>query len=669
MESVSDNINRGRAGTIELWNKIKSNLTSFVYDVINKGVDKQTLHAQKVRDIYRSILAKHGITKEVIKSWYEDSHKFELKDAKGRTKTFSFTTNELMSIFMHTRSIHNLSVLRKNGIDRFAKVGKIEIRGFTSEIIDQMTATLTQQQKDVAREVGSKLMDGANKVAMNETSQTLEGINIAIVKNYWPARRSLIRAIAGKKIRGVQSLIESMGILKERVGSGNPLKMSGFFETVYNTNKQVSAYVGLAPALRDVKATLSPDVIAEYERNGWGKEISVIKEFIERVEDNSPQVSPLNTVVGKLIGGFARSVFALNVKIWVRQQISSLLITSYVDTRHLGAFKGIATKEALDEIKSLSPQLAARFESFRFDRDIGDASLENELLEYLTGELNLNDKFLLGMKFFDTNAIVDVYRAAKSEIAELNPGLNSNSSEFKSQLKERFEWLVRHTQPVWHVKDRSLLGSSPNKLVRALTMFMSQREQMVRMVTGASVEYTNSNRDDAAISRLARVYGAVGLNLALFTLYNVAWAGLVRKKKQTIVGTFSQFVQNALGTIFFSRFATEILRNTTNAIQGRFLQVSFETGPQRILAEGATGLVYLNLAALHFITGELYGLGPNRNEKKWKNELLVAIDGLAQSFAGVRGLPYIGPQDILKGIRAWSEDINEDDISTVNTFR
>ena len=671
LESVSDNISGGIAGTIDLWFKAKKNLTAFVYDVIDKGVDEQTKYARKVRNIYRAVLKKHGVTKETVKKWFEDSHVFEMKDGKGSKKTFSFTTNELMSIFMHTRNQHNLDVLRENGMNRFLP-GKrtIEIRGFTNELLDRITDTLTSRQKAIAKDIGTQLMDGANKTAINETSQTLEGRDIAIVTHYWPARRAIVRDIAGKKLQGVQKLIESLGIFKERTGTGNPLRMSGFFETVYNTNKQTAAYVGLAPALRDAKSVLSVDVREEYIRNGWGKEMAVIEEFIRRIEDNAPQVSQLDTVVKRLVGRFARSRFALNVKIWVRQQVSSLLTFAYVDAKHIRAFRGLATKEDITAIKELSPQIGARFESFRFDRDIGDASLENELEEYLTGELSLKDSFLLGMKYFDTNAIVDLYRVSVSEIAEARPDLDQNSKEFKGLLKSRFEWLVRHTQPVWHVKDRSLLGSDPRPLVRALTMFMSQREQMVRMITGASVEFSNSKKDTAAQLRLAKVYGAVGLNIAMFTMYNAAWALLVRKKKKTILDVGSEFVQNMFGNLFFGRYAAEIIRVTTNKVQGTgFGQVSFEAAPVRLLQTGGNGLVNLSAAAFHLITGEIYLAGPNRNQEKWKNELLVAIDNLVDFTSGVTGLPYVGPKDIVSGLKAWGKEIDFEDETPTGRFR
>lgn len=665
LESISDNMNKGRAGIIDIWQKNAKNLTQFTYDVINQGSDIRAIQATKARDLYRSILERHNIITKNVIDWAKDKNVFILEDGNGKTKEFSFTTNELLSIFMHTRNTHNLDVLRQNGIDRFLKDRKIEIRGFTNDIIDSMIGELTQSQKAFAREIGSRLMDGINKDALNETSQKLESRNIATIINYWPARRAIIRGLKGKRLVGVRNLLENMGFLRERVGTGNPLRMSGFFETVYNVNKNVAAYAGMAPALRDVKSVLSNDVIAEYQRNGWKKEIDSIVKIIERVEDNPSETGPLDTVLARLIGGFARSRFALNVKIWIRQQLSSLLMTAYIAPKHLAAMRGVQNKEIIDRIKRISPQTKARFESFRFDRDIGDATLNNELQEYLTGELTTKDTFLLGMKFFDTNAIVDVFRVAESEIAELRPELKQGSTEFESAVKQRFEWLVRHTQPMWNPKDRSLIGSDPRPLFRALTMFMSQREQMVRMVTSAQVEYSNSAKDNQATRRLAKVYGAVGMNIALFTMYNTAWALVVQRKKKTVLDVLGEFIRNIFGNLFYSEFSTEIIRATVNGAQGKFNKVSFETGPQSVLSNGVTGIVTFNLAALHFITGER---NKTTGKKKWKTEILVAVDSLADSISGVTGLPYVGPKDIIKGLIAYGNEFETEPKAT-ESFR
>ena len=113
-----------------------------------------------------------------------------------------------------------------------------------------------------------------------------------------------------------------MGILKERVGVGNPLRLSGFFETVHNSNKNVSRYVGLAEPLREVKSVFNEDVIAEMEDSGRGEEAKLINRLIERIEDPKEPTRQLDITIRRMLGGFAKSKLFLNVKIAPRQQIS-----------------------------------------------------------------------------------------------------------------------------------------------------------------------------------------------------------------------------------------------------------------------------------------------------------------------------------------------------------
>ncbi len=673
MESVLDAVSGARSGTYDLWRKSKKAITEFVYDVLNKGVDKQILHSEKARNIFRKILVDNKVTQKDILNWAtrpEDVsivkkvfgfaprpqvHKFMLENAKGKVVEFEFTTNELMSIFMDSRHSHNLAVLLKDGYNRLIQGKKQKIRGLTIEKTEEIIASLTEQQKRVARQVGSKLMDGFNKDAINNTSVKLEFFELAKVFMYWPARRSITRIVRGKKLSGTVKVVEGMGLLKERVGIGNPMKLTGFFETVYATNKNVAAYVGLAEPLREVKSVYNKEIIEELENIGRGKEVKLITDLLERFEGQSTLIGPLDTIIKRMLGGFAKAKLFLNIKIAPRQQISEFLISAYVDTKYMTEFRGVGTKELTEEISELSPQLKARFEQLQFDRDIGDAFIENELMNYLTGKTTLIDKTAIGMKFFDKNAIIDIYRAVKAEVIEKNPNININSEEGKTLLKDRFEWVVRHTQPMWHPKDRSLIGSDPRPLIRSMTMFMSQREQLVRMVNNGVVDYINSKKTTEDAVRIGRVLGTVALNLVAFTLYNFAWATLIHRKKRDIWDLGKFFLNDILSLPFFGKYIAKSFEITFNALAGRpIFKRSFDEGP----IEGILGRILIEaipnfaLAGKHFITKERYQSGPNRGKDKWPIELFVAVDAVVDAVASLKGIPYYGAKDIVRSVKA-----------------
>jgi hypothetical protein len=673
LESVSDAVSGARPGTYKLWTKAKRAMTQYVYDVIDKGVDNQVLHADGAKDIMRQILTDNGVTHKDILNWSmrpQDVsivqkafnfgpkpvvHTFTLEDSRGNATEYDFTSAELMSVFMHTRNSHNLAVLLNDGMNRTIKKTEQRMRGFTVEVVDEMIDALTPQQKKVARQVGSKLMDSYNRDAINETSAILEFFELAKVENYWPARRSIIRGPKGKKLAGANLLVESMGLLKERVGTSNPLILSGFFETAFNSSNSAAKYVGLAEPLREVKAVYTPDVILEMKEQGRSQEAKRITQFIERIEGQLFEKDELGEIIAAMLGGFAKSKLFLNAKIAPRQQISEFLISSYVDPKYMREFRGIPSKADIQAVRDLSPQMKARFDSLQFDRDIGDAFQRNSMMNWLTGDVSLIDKTAVGMKFFDTNAIVDIYRATKAEVIDNNPDVDINSEEGQALLKDRFEWVVRHSQPVWNVKDRSLLGSSLNPATRSLTMFMSQREQLVRMVNNGISDYVNSEKTNEDALRLGRTLGSIALNLAAFSAYNLAWAVIIKKRDKDVLDALRDAMKDVISLPFFGGWFAQAFGYYFNIFteKSTFGQRGFQDGTiegilKNILIDGIGGFA---MAGKHFVTKEKYQGGPNSNELKWKTELFVAIDSLAGAVASLKGLPYYGATDIVDTVK------------------
>jgi hypothetical protein len=300
--------------------------------------------------------------------------------------------------------------------------------------------------------------------------------------------------------------------------------------------------------------------------------------------------------------------------------------------------------------------MKARFDSLQFDRDVGDAFQRNSMMNWLTGETSLIDHTALGMKFFDTNAIVDLYRATKAEVVDNNPDVAIDSEAGQALLKDRFEWVVRHTQPVWNVKDRSLLGSSLSPLTRSLTMFMSQREQLVRMVNNGVSDYVNSKKTNEDALRLGRILGSVAMNLAAFTAYNLAWAVLIKKRHKDVADAMRDAVKDVLSLPFFGGWFAEAFGYYFNIFADKptFGQSGFQDGTiegilKDILLDGIGGFA---LAGKHFVTEEKYKSGPNKGKLKWKTELFVAIDSMANAIASLKGLPYYGAKDIAQTVIA-----------------
>ena len=316
----------------------------------------------------------------------------------------------------------------------------------------------------------------------------------------------------------------------------------------------------------------------------------------------------------------------------------------------MAAIRVVSNETDRREMNALSPQIRARREGFQFDRDIGDAFVQNELMNYLTGDISYIDKTGIGLRYFDGNAIEDIYRAARAEVTDKNPDIDIKSDEGKALLKDRFEWLVRHTQPMWHTKDRSLLGSDPRPLVRLFTMFMSQREQMVRMTSNGILDYAYSDKTTQDATRLGRSIGAVALNMTLFTIFNMAWAVVVHRKRKDLKDLLRAAMKDTLSLPFFGKYLSASAEIVFNVFADEpnwrrtFDKDAFESILADILLEAIPNFAR---AGKHLVTGEKYKSGPNQDEQKWKNELFVAIDALAEAFAAIKGIPYYGAKELI----------------------
>uniref|UniRef100_A0A6M3IN92 Uncharacterized protein n=1 Tax=viral metagenome TaxID=1070528 RepID=A0A6M3IN92_9ZZZZ len=663
LESISDNLAGGRSGLYQKWSNTKHAITEYIYDVIDFGVDAQYRHSEKVKNLTRELIKQFGVDPVALAN---ETHTVDMEDGQGNEVKTEFSQAELMSIYMHTRNPHNLAVLTMQGMDRLGEKDQTEkIRGFTREKLDILNDLLAQEQKAMARAFGSLLMDGLNRKAINTTSLKMEGREIADVENYWPAQRRILRDMLGAKPKGIQSLLEGMGFLKERTGKGNPLRLKGFFKTIYETNKNVSAYVGLAPAMRDVKAVWNAQVQDAYDEAGWKQEAQNITDFIERIEAGSQEMSQIERAtlgaLARIRGQFAKSIFSLNVKLWARQQVSALLISAYVENKYMKAMKGVSDADTIARIRDLSPQTAQRFDSHRYDRDIGDAVLDHEFLDYLVGDgtmdafkKNVQRKdikgaignaqvaFLSGMKYFDTNAICDLFRTIEAELQDKRPDLEVNSKEYNKQLKDRFEWVARHTQPMWHAKDRSHLGGTQNEYIKTFTMFFSQREQINRMVTNAVIEYANGVKETADKMELAKVLGTVATNIAIFTAYNLAWASVIGGDEKKVADAITEMIKNTFGNIFFVGTAfTEVVRKVEGLSRGKYVQIDIDSGPISMIEPGLEGIAYL-VSPLFGAVDDVEGL---------KKNIGRGTELAFETLIKINGLPYTGPENITKRLR------------------
>lgn len=630
LEHTLDYICGGLDGDYKSWDNGRYEMTRQIYDVIDAGVSRQYRMLVSIRGQVRAALKAHDITMEEAQ---------RLVDTKINVKlggeNFELNLDTMMAIYMDSKNPHNLKVALQNGYeDRDTKIGKI-----TQEEIDELVNLIPQKVKDFCDDIGENVLDGECKDAINSTSIMIEGYPLAKVDNYWSAKRFKQSKVPGKKPKQIQSTIEGLGLLKERVGTGNPLLLKSFFMTVLETSKNAAAYHGLAPALRDAKAILNNDkFIDALKANGYKGYIKHLHEMIKRVEDNSAEFDVAEKALSKMTGKFAKSVFSLNPKLWVRQYVSIALLSGYIDPKYFAEIRFAANKEVLSEAMRWSPQIKNRIEGHRYERDIGSAVMGHKSLPFYFDTMPFTDQMLFGMSYFDTRAILDCWRVAKAEVKDNNPGLTG--AEYYSAVADRAEFLIRKTQPTWHVKDRSVIGSTTSPFTRAMTMFSSQREKIVMMGVSAARVYQKTGNT----AQFARKLGNIAMNAVLIGLFNAGFGFIVYRKRKTIKEIMFDFLGDIVGLFYGGKYVWDAVKRATLRYQKKPVYgETIELPPLRLIETLFSGIGDFSAGARKFAD----------NDPAWKKDMFKAADNAAEAVALFHGLPYIGPKEIYKGLTRW----------------
>ncbi|KKM04813.1 hypothetical protein LCGC14_1760450, partial [marine sediment metagenome] len=568
LESLCDAIAGGRSGNFSEWFTNQGTFTDSVYNQIDAGVDKQYFAAEEQRALVTKLMDKHKITDKLFVKWHKDKIPITING-----KVYNLSSVDLMTTYMHSRNPHNEKALLRNGYKwghgfKQKSTGPMKIAE-----LDMILAHVTPQMEAFCEDIGNLMFDGLNKGLINKTSVEVDGFELATLLNYFPAERYLEKRAKGKTPRKLFSFVEGMGILQERVGTGEPLALRGIFETIYRNNQYVSAYHGMAAGLRNAKAIVNdPDVTQMMNENGYREYRETMIDLIEKVEDDSAETDMLEKFWAKRISKAAKSIFALNPKLSPRQQISSALYFAYSDMRFVKDMRHIMTPDVIKFMQEYMPQEYTRIKRHQYDRDVGTAMLEKEPYRYFTGKALKRDLPLYPMSFFDGNAISDGVRIAMAEVKHNQPDIKVDSQEYIDLVKKRASWLIRHTQPTWHNKDRTKLGATRNPLTKALTMFMSQRAKLVQMLVNAAEDFKYSNKTSQDYKRLGKVYGSVMTNAFFIALFDTMFAALVYRKRKSLKDFLVGVTRQVAGLPYFGRVIADTIRAADAMVTGKGYQ-------------------------------------------------------------------------------------------------
>jgi len=430
-------------------------------------------------------------------------------ESKRITKgTLHITKAQRVALWLYNKNVNSTRHLLKGGF--------IDKRHPTVTWLINNQETLDAILKDITpaeQELGLRILDYYETIAkplINKVSTSLIGYELADEDNYFPlfvewlARgqsEALNRAALEKGVeRFVRRILERTGALTERVAAENPIYLPDVFEAMQTNVEEYANYVGLAEPLRHAKAilfdagddTTKTSGFVQLMKDAWGESnYRALQDYLVSVEGDI-HGTVVSSVLGKhILDSMTWTTLGWNIVVATIQPLSYVTAYTEMDSKYL--LKALAQKPtSIEELSKLDIELRARFDG-GFNKDLselragaaarhavmGDSTIMEDIRsddEHSVLELALKAikyKSFTGIKRTDAKTIGYLHQAVILEQTDLG----YTGRELQEQVRKRLAFIIRNTQPIYGVKDRSPIMNSKNFLDNLLTKFYTQLGQ------------------------------------------------------------------------------------------------------------------------------------------------------------------------------------------------
>ncbi len=442
------------------------------------------------------------------------------KDRNG--KPIKMTMAQMMSVYMMSENTDTTGEMVKAGVaspkNRLGEITFDDIVSIRNQVEgNAMAMKLIAMAKEIKSFEASQI---------NETSRSLDGIDIASIAEYWHRERFTGGGVAGHQAFK-NSLLEAMGWLKEREGSGNPVIIRDFFETITADNTAISEYVGMAAPYRNIKNLLNYREFRDtLQTKGYGEELALIDTMIERTEQKPKEFSVIDNVVSKIMRGLVRSVLA-NPGI-MAGQISSIvpILENEMSSKYASSVSLSMDKAYVNRLKENWHTYRQRLEGFVSSIALQEIGTSDLALKKFTGKQDFINYLTRGIHYVDSVAITTIGRAIEVEMADAamdgisaeywdNQGIDSSSlekdsAEYWGAFVKRANYVLRRTQPMFNTENRSINTSETSTTAKSLFLFRSYIDQPLRMGYRAMNDYSNGRINAVtAAKRLSTVWAGL----------------------------------------------------------------------------------------------------------------------------------------------------------------
>ena len=508
-------------------------------------------------------------------------------------KKIKLTTSELMSLEMDTRSPDNLlQRLDAEGIQIGDREPIVYAKNASGEdIVDRLqeindaVAIVRNNKKAMALLDFTERMNLVQRETVNEMSKLRFGYDIARDENYYPRSR-----VGDDKVSGPKGKIsippEKIGRYQARTGGTKPLRLKPWHEVFLGGLETDAAFSGMTLPLRNARLLLSDKGFVDaMKAAGRQDELKNIIEIFSNAQGITSSKDIVDVFGSKIIK--ARTTSALGFRISTRGTQVMSFYTAQAITGNQGAFViRPYGKAKLDVIEADSALMSLRWASRRVGVEVGtNASTEAFSSLFFDKTKSIANVGMKGLIKGDRMAIANIYyqlvtpeimtkaRSGKNvdpfkwegdNVADLPRMDNADSPEFRYAAARRLEYVVRRSQPMFDMLDRSVSMSSTNFARRSFLMFRTALNAMDNVVNSAIIQSQKGTitatelgfkLGSVATSHLAVALWKRGLKWAIGTGWAVTLAGLgifkftePADKKETLANIGKDTVRGIAGT-------------------------------------------------------------------------------------------------------------------------
>jgi integrase/recombinase XerD len=681
---------------------------------IQASVDNATGEMFYMQEAFQHLLKHYGITWEDLADWTRLARVRGVKLPKGMEafierivpehmrpsvarrdalevnvelesgQTLRGTVMELVDILMHLRNNYNYENLKDHG-GVFRDDPLVTLKFTDADFAAIRKAVPPKALKMV------ELMDTLVEIQqerINAVSQEVDGFDIANVSGYWHMRRSLEKpGVKGEGAKYSYETIEGRSQWKQRVGGKQPIILGDAVNNLLETLQVGSEYIGMTESMRTARYITNNRALhrAAMER-GYGDYWKDIVTQLNRLQEKKNLQAWYETFYGWMARGVTRAVFGFNLRVSAQQYASVFLATSELGFDALKYMRARPTKPLVERISRWSPMLRERFLG-AIGRELGDTAKIGSAMRFMTGKDQLMNVPTFLVRFFDKLAITDVWRMAEGRVVERYkkqyPGVTTAELLEDAEIEDidkrkypRFQYdvvrlaeeTVRATQPTWHIVDRSVIGSDRNPLVRALTMFHSQREKLAQMIGVSNSRMMNelerirvqygldSLREAAktkegvrAIRRMAQTYGIVLTNTAIVKAWAMMYGVALFKRDDDMYDWATAVIADVPGMYYFGDIPRDVIVAWGKKMRGkRVYQLgAYESPPIRVVSTARMAAYEMGNLVMLTMSGKYV------TDKEMSKQIERTLDATWESANYALGLPFMHGTSILN---AWRKD-------------